>query len=569
MTNDLNRPPITQSGPNWGSYSEIRKLSQELLQISEEENTHINIMLAGNCNMDFLIPAINVNLFSEGITPKFSSATYNNWITETFSNDHKIDYWIIWLSSIGCTKGFTQQLDLDINNIDSACQRIVDNGSKVIVVLPEPNKFESDPFSEDISIRSDQIHDLQERLSKIVTFLSTDHLVRSMGFLRWEAPRYWEQAKLPCHPDAISWVGTELAITISRLFRPKIKAIVVDLDDTLWGGLVGEVGSRGILTDPLGSGRPFLELQRYLKEASRRGIPLAVVSKNDPEQAAKPFVENDEMVLQMSDFVLFEASWNPKFESILKIQQALNIGIESICFIDDSIQERNEARGLLPGLVVPEIPKSPGERVKYLIDLRLFTNPKVSAEDQSRAEFYKREQIPSGKDLEKYLADLEMIATATKIDEENFDRVFSLLHKTNQFNTSLWRPSINELRDFIASKSNYAFCFKLSDRLGEAGITSVLLAEIESGVIRIRSWVVSCRVFNRGFEWAIFNHLTSWAANNDVQDVLFDYEVGPRNAVIDSVFESIGIPKSSVFPYTSPVPLNDLRIPVNMITMIS
>ena len=569
MTNDLNRPPLALSGPNWGSYSELRKLSQELPQISEKGNTHINIMLAGNCNMDFLIPAINLNLFSEGITPKFLSATYDNWITETFSNDHKIDYWIIWLSSIGCTKGFTQQLDLDINNIDSACQRIVDNGSRVIVVLPEPNKFEADPFSEDISIRNDQIHDLQERLSETVTFLSTDHLVRSMGLSRWEAPRYWEQAKLPCHPDAISWVGTELAITISRLFRPKIKAIVVDLDDTLWGGLVGEVGPKGILTDPLGSGRPFLELQRYLKEASRRGIPLSVVSKNDPDEAAKPFVENEEMVLQLTDFVFFEASWNPKFESILKIQQALNIGIESICFIDDSIQERNEARGLLPGLVVPEIPKSPSERVRYLMDLRLFTNPQVSAEDQGRMEFYKREQIPNGEDLERYLSNLEMTSTSINVSEENFDRVFSLLHKTNQFNTSLWRPSINELRDFISNKSNYAFCFKLSDRLGDAGITSVLLAEIESGVIRIRSWVVSCRVFNRGFEWAVFNHLTSWAASKNVENILFDYVVGPRNTIINSVFESIGIPKTLVFPYTASVPLKDLRIPQNMITMIS
>lgn len=567
MANDSTLPPIAQNGPNWGSYSEIRKLSQELRQISEEENTQINIMLAGNCNMDFLIPAINVNLSLEGITPKFFCATYDNWIIETFSNDHKIDYWIIWLSSIGCTKGFTQQLDLDINNIDSACQRIVNNGSKVIVVLPEPNKFESDPFSEDISIRSDQTHGLQERLSKTVTFLSTDHLVRSMGFSKWEAPRYWEQAKLPCHPDAISWVGTELAITISRLFRPKIRAIVVDLDDTLWGGLIGEVGSRGILTDPLGSGRPFLELQRYLKEVSRRGIPLTVVSKNDPNQAAKPFVENDDMVLQMSDFVLFEASWNPKFESILKIQRALNIGIESICFLDDSIQERNEARGLLPGLVVPEIPKSPGERVKYLMDLRLFVNPKVSAEDKGRTDFYKRQQIPTGEDLERYLINLEMISTAMRIGEENFDRAFSLLHKTNQFNTSLWRPSVSELQDFIGNKSNYAFCFKLSDRLGEAGITSVLLAEIESGAVRVRCWVVSCRVFNRGFEWAILNHLIKWATINKAKSVHFDYSVGPRNSIVNSVFDSIGVSIAAGFPYTAPVLLQELRIPENTIRM--
>ena len=554
---------------NWGTYSELRVLSQKMQQYDMNDKTQLRITLAGNCNMDFLIPAMTVNLLSEGIQPIFSTSAYNNWIPETFGNDLKVDIWIIWLSVIGSSRGFTRQIEIDLEEVVSACERIAKNGSKVVLIPPEPGNFEFEPFSEDYKVRTSLVNRLQERLSEIVTFLSIEHLISQMGSVRWHAPRYWEQAKIPCHPDAVSRVGTEIAVTISRLIRPRVKAVVVDLDDTLWGGLLGEVGPEGINTDPTGSGRPYLELQMYLKHLTARGIALSVVSKNDPDQAMRPFKENPEMVLRMEDFVHFEASWNPKYESILKIQNSLKIGIDSICFIDDSIQERNEARGLLPGLIVPEIPNTPSERVNYLLETRLFTNPKISFEDQIRSEFYRREKFPSGGNLEQYLIDLDMSITPFKIGKTNFDRVFSLLHKTNQFNTSLWRPNINELQDLVENKSNYSFCFKLSDRLGDAGITSVLLAERNSDEIRIRSWVVSCRVFSRGFEWAILSHLASWARNKGVQYIATDYQAGPRNGMIKGILESIGIPLLPNMPHAEPVPIADLIIPHHVIKISS
>lgn len=553
--------------PNWGTYLDLKILSQQASLDHKAEGPSLQIMLAGNCNMDFFIPALTVNLSSENLDGTFFTTSYNNWIAETFVQNSKIDIWVIWLSAMGCTNGFTQQLDIDSEEVIAACERISRLGPKVIFIQPEPSIFELEPFSEASKNRTEINKRLTERLSDFVTLLSVEHLFNQVGSSNWFAPRYWEQAKIPCHPNAISQIGTEVAITISRLFKPRIKAIVVDLDDTLWGGLVGEVGPEGISTDPSGLGRPYLELQQYLKQLSKRGIALSVVSKNDPDQAKRPFFENPEMVLKFDDFVHFEASWNPKFESILKIQTSLNIGIDSICFIDDSVQERNEAAGLLPGLVVPDLPAKPGDRVEYLLKTRLFTNPKVSAEDASRSDFYKREKIPTGDNLEKYLTELNMIASAIKINTTNFDRVFSLLHKTNQFNTSLWRPSISELQNVIDEESNYSYCFKLSDRLGDAGITSVLIAERVSNELRVRGWVVSCRVFNRGFEWAIFGHLSSWAMMNGIQFISIEHLDGPRNAMVRQILDLIQTPLLPNMFHTKPVPVSAVNIPRHLIKM--
>ena len=529
---------------SWSSYSEFRLLNQVRNEQDKEHETTLQIMLAGNCNTDFLIPGIAVNLSRDGFGTSFSTTAFNNWIPETFLNSKKIDIWVVWLSVMGATNGMTRGIDIEAAEVAGACRRIIEGGGTVIVIPPEPSVFEDEAFSEDSVERARQVDLLISLLPESAVVLSVEQIFARVGALKWTAPRYWEQAKIPCHPDAMSWVATEVAVTIARLIRPKVKAIIVDLDDTLWGGIVGEVGPEGISIDPAGSGRPYLELQRYLKTMLGRGIALAVVSKNDRDQAMRPFTEVPEMILKMEDFAGFEASWDPKFKSIEKTRQKLNVGIDSICFIDDSIQERNEARHLLPGLIVPELPKSPGERVTYLSRTRLFTTPRITDEDKKRIEFYKRETIPSDDSLDQYLADLEMVMEPLQIDSNNLDRCLELLQKTNQFNSSLWRPSSQDLRGFVEDQSNYSYCFKLSDRLGDAGITSVLLAEKNLDEFCIRGWVVSCRVFSRGFEWAIFDHFLTFLRKLQVENLVIDLKVGPRNAMVKNVLRDLNIDES-------------------------
>jgi FkbH-like protein len=503
----------------------------------------LRIALAGNANLDFLTPGLRVQLAAEGFDAEVRSSAYGNWISETFveAPGSRADIWIIWLSGMGATRGMTERPEIDVASIADATERLLARGARVVFVPPESVAVEDDPFSPFTRWRLALITQLHTQLPAGVVQLSIDHLVRRTGMTSWTATRYWEQAKAPCHPDAATIVGLEIAGVLARMLRPAIRAVAVDLDNTLWGGIVGEVGPEGLDLDPDGAGRPFLELQRLLLDLSDRGIPIGVVSKNDDAQARRPFTERHEMVLELSSLVSFDASWNPKYEALQQFAAKLNIGIDSICFLDDSISERDEARRMLPGLVVPELPESPAHRVEYLLRSRLFTTPIVSEEDRARVEFFKRESTPPPADLDEYLANLDMSLEAVPISTASVDRVLALLHKTNQFNATLWRPTPSELAAFLIQDKRYAYSFRLTDRLGDAGIIAVLLARPRSDVATVEGWVMSCRVFGRGVEWAILDHLSSWLAATGASSVEVPYNRGPRNALVGDVLTTAGL----------------------------
>ena len=418
------------------SYQESVASERALRANGAGSRAALKIVVGGNANLDFMVPALRVGLAGEGFDSAVRAASFGNWISETFTPDDT-DVWVIWLSAMGATRGMTTRLDVDVAAVSSAVGRLIDRGVRVVVVPPEPLIVEEDPFSPFYDWRAALVDDLHRSLPSAAVFLPVEHLVRRVGIDSWTATRYWEQAKAPCHPDAASAVGTEVAVVIARLFKPAIRAVVVDLDDTLWGGLVGEIGPEGLELDPDGLGRSYLEMQQFLQDVSDRGVPIAVVSKNDDDQARRPFNERPEMVLSLDSVVNFAASWRPKYEAIADLAEKLNIGLDSICFLDDSLLERDEARRMLPGLIVPELPAAPGKRVEFLIRSRLFTSPVISDEDRGRVEYYKQSLQAVPENLDGYLESLEMVLEPLVIDHTNRERVLSLLHKTNQFNVTL------------------------------------------------------------------------------------------------------------------------------------
>lgn len=525
------------------SYSEAVKADRALRLDSTLSRTPLRLVLGGNANLDFLMPALRVGLAAEGFEAKIRSSAYGNWISETFEGAAQPaeDVWVIWLSGMGASRGMTERPAFDAAATAAAAERLLAKGVKVVVVHPEPVLAEADPFSPFVAWRRDLIAKLTAALPPGVVQLSVDHLVRQVGMGAWVATRYWEQAKAPCHPDAASAVGSELASVVARMMRPAVRAVAVDLDDTLWGGLVGEVGPEGLDLDPDGTGRPFIELQRFLLDLTDRGIPLAVVSKNEDAVARRPFTERPEMILSLDSFVRFDASWNPKFEAIKALAQQLNIGIDAICFLDDSPKERDEARGMLPGLIVPELPTQPAKRVEHLLQSRLFMTPVVREEDRLRVEFFKRAAVPAPTDLNEYLSSLDMTLEVMRLDASNIDRPLSLLHKTNQFNLTLWRPAPGELVEFVSDSANYAYAFRLKDRVSDAGIISVLLARPEDGRVKMAGWVLSCRVFNRGVEWAAAQHLAQWIEQQGAGPVVAPFAAGPRNGLVTEVLSNLGL----------------------------
>lgn len=550
---------------NWDTYSESLKNLKMLDGRDLENSTPLKIVLGGNANVDFLVPGLTMQLLNEGFNPSISKIVMNSWIQETFNGNQDADSWVIWLSGMGVTQGGIGRFDIDVEELVAATDRLLKSGCSVLIILPEPIALEDDPFSIFAKWRRGLISDLENRLSKDAILISIEHLVVRIGMERWCAPRYWEQAKIPCHPDAATLVGVEIGATLTRLIRPIVKAVAVDLDDTLWGGLVGEVGPEGLNIDAAGTGRSFLAMQRFLLDLTRCGIALAVVSKNEIEQAKRPFNELSEMILRLNDFVMFDATWEPKFNAIERLAKQLNIGVDSICFLDDSEQERSEAKAMIPSLIVPSLPVNPNARVEYLTKSRLFMTPKYSEEDRLRIQFFQRDEIPVGTNLESYLSNLNMEVEALPVVGNSFDRSLSLLHKTNQFNLSLWRPSRNELHNFASHENNYAFAFQLKDRLGDVGITSVLLADSHFDHLTVRAWVVSCRVFSRGFEWAIIDHLSKWLETRSIQTISFDYVEGPRNKMMTDVLAKMGLNSNNLSNFAEQHKVENLVIPNHQI----
>ena len=554
---------------NWDTYSESLKKLKTLDGRDKTNSTPLKIVLGGNANVDFLVPGLTAQLLNEGFNPSISKIVMDGWIQETFNGDREADAWVIWLSGMGVTQGGIGRFDIDVEELLSATNRLLKNGCSVLIILPEPIALEDDPFSIFAKWRRGLVADIENRLPKAAILISIEHLVARIGMERWYASRYWEQAKIPCHPDAATLVGVEIGTTLSRLIRPIVKAVAVDLDNTLWGGLVGEVGPEGIDIDAAGTGRSFLALQRFLLDLTRSGIALAVVSKNDMDQAKRPFNELSEMILRLNNFVMFDASWEPKFKAIERLAKQLNIGVDSICFLDDSEQERSEAKAMIPSLIVPSLPINPSARVEYLTKSRLFMTPKYSEEDRLRIQFFQRDEIPVGTNLEDYLSNLNMEIDALPVIGNSFDRSLSLLHKTNQFNLSLWRPSRNELHNFASHENNYAFAFRLNDRLGDVGITSVLLASSHFDHLTVRAWVVSCRVFGRGFEWAIIDHLSKWLETRSIRTISFDYVEGPRNKMMTDVLAKMGLNPNKLSNLAEQHKVENLVIPNHQIRVKS
>lgn len=530
------------------TYQEATKLDRARKLADATALTPLRVMLAGNANLDFISPALRVQLALEGFDAAVSSAAFGNWISDVLGNGAgtEADVWVIWLTGMGVTRGMTERPEVDVAAIALAIDHLLRRGCRVVFIGPEPTTVEDEPFSTFTHWRQQLNETLSVQLPAPTVQLSVEHLVRRAGMGAWAATRYWEQAKAPCHPDAATSVGVEVAVVIARLFRPAVRAVAVDLDDTLWGGIVGEVGPQGLDLDPDGTGRPFLELQRFLVDLSERGVPIGVVSKNDDDQARRPFTERSEMLLGLETFVRFDASWGPKYEAIRKFAEQLNIGIDSVCFLDDSPKERDEARRLLPGLIVPELAESPAKRVDQLLQSRLFTAPVVSAEDRLRVDFFKRADAPTPADLDGYLDSLDMHLEVVRVGPENAERALSLLHKTNQFNLTLWRPAPAEFSAFTHAETSYAYTFRLRDRVGDAGIIAVLLASVEDGVASMAGWVMSCRVFSRGVEWAAADHFARWLKARGIRQVIAPLTIGPRNAMVGDVLGRLGLESTSI-----------------------
>lgn len=366
------------------------------------------------------------------------------------------------------------------------------------------------------------------------------------GIYRWFDMRFWYLARQPVSFDCLVPYVRSLAQLIGALRGASAKCVVIDLDNTLWGGVVGDDGPERIVIgegDP--QGEAYAAFQRYLLQLRQRGVMLAVCSKNDARTAEAPFVMRPEMVLRRKDFVAFHANWRPKSENIRDIAAALNIGLDAIVFVDDNPAEREEVRQALPDVRIVEPGEDPSGYALALDRTGWLDAVTLTAEDRMRSAMVDansqrtRLRHETG-DYDTYLRSLEQRAVIVPFEERYLDRITQLTNKTNQFNLTTRRMTRAELAAWAAAPDRLTACARLADRFGDNGLISVFAAHADGDDLWIDLWLMSCRVFNRGLEHLLCNHVVERAAAMGMRRAHGVFLPTARNGIVREHYAAMG-----------------------------
>jgi len=366
-----------------------------------------------------------------------------------------------------------------------------------------------------------------------------------VGLDRWHDRLAWFSYKYALSHEAIPFLADSVASLVRALSGRTRKALVLDLDNTLWGGVISEDGLQGI---QIGRETPeaeaYTDFQEYVKRLQERGIVLAFCSKNDEVQALEGFNHPDS-VLAVGDFAAFQANWQPKHENLQRIAKDLSLGIDSMVFADDNPMERHLVRTHEPSVAVPEMGSDIIRFVDIIDKSGLFEVVSISQEDMQRCAFYADNGARKGlearfEDYGAFLASLEMVAEIRPFAPVYLDRICQLTNKSNQFNVTTRRCTLAEIEAMAGDPQWVTRYGRLKDKFGDNGLVSILAAHKEAGLLRIDLWLMSCRVLKRGMEEAIFDQLVEAAAECGATRIVGQYLPTAKNGMVKDLFQQMG-----------------------------
>lgn len=383
-----------------------------------------------------------------------------------------------------------------------------------------------------------------------VLVCDVESIASYVGRKHWYDDRLWNMTKAFCQLEYLPLVAQALVEIVLSTMGRIVKCVILDLDNTLWGGVVGDDGALGIAVGAHGDGEAFYHFQSYLLSLKNRGILLAVCSKNNHDNAVQPFLENPDMVLKRDDITVFVANWDNKADNIRKIRDTLEIGLDSMVFLDDNPFERNLVREFLPDVIVPELPEDPADYVRAVSELNLFETTSFSAEDVARSGLYKqeadrRELQSTYSNIDDYLKSLDMKIEVARFDKPKIARIAQLIQRSNQFNLTTHRHSEAECERMMLDQE---FCLplygSLSDRFGDHGLISIVILNVKPDVLEIGDWLMSCRVLARGVEHYMMTRVVAFAKEKGLPLITGEYIPSPKNAMVKDFFTQFGFEKA-------------------------
>jgi FkbH-like protein len=373
-----------------------------------------------------------------------------------------------------------------------------------------------------------------------------EFLANRLGGLAARDERAWFESKQPCSSALLVELAREVSQLIFSLKRAPKKVLVLDLDNTLWGGVVADDGLEGIeLGDTSPRGEAFKAFQKYIASLKQRGVLLAVCSKNDLDKAQEPFQKHPEMVLRLDDIVSFKANWEPKSENIRAMAPELNLGLDSFVFVDDNPAEIEIVRQFVPEVTTILLGPDPSDYVAQLADCRLFEPRSITSEDTERTNQYRSDAqrknlAASVTDMDAYLTSLEMESTISEFLPVDVPRLSQLINKSNQFNLTTHRRSEAEVIAVMNDKNFAGFSVRLKDRFGDHGLISIVIGEKVGDTLRIDTWLMSCRVLKRGVEEEVLNELVRLAKWKNCTRLEGIFLPTPKNEMVRDFYGKMG-----------------------------
>lgn len=380
---------------------------------------------------------------------------------------------------------------------------------------------------------------------KKILINDVNSIASTMGLDRFHDAGRWFSYKLICTPAGSMAMANSIAAIIAGIYGRSRKCLVLDLDNTLWGGVIGDDGPEGI---KIGKETPEAEaysaFQQYCLALKARGVVLAACSKNSEAIAKQGFAHPD-AILKLSDFASFRVNWEPKHENVKAIAEDLNLGLDSLVFVDDNPAEREIVSAQLPMVAVPDVGSDVANFIRILDQARYFEPISLSNEDLERANQYESNGLRRAEQrrfasYDEYLESLEMSAEIATFTTIYFERITQLINKTNQFNLTTRRYTLAEIEGIAADASYVTLYGKLKDKFGDNGLVSVIIGRREGQILHVDLWLMSCRVLQRDMELAMLDALIAACRQRNISEIRGYYVPTNRNGLVRGHYESLG-----------------------------
>jgi FkbH-like protein len=426
------------------------------------------------------------------------------------------------------------------------------SGAEIIMtnfMLParhDPGPYRSRTLGSDWTFRKWVNLELGLKAPPYLHICDLEFLSYRQGGLNARDERAWFESKQPCSPALLAELAREAAHMLGALRRPAKKVLALDLDNTLWGGVVGDDGLEGIeLGDTSARGEAFKAFQKYLASLKHRGVLLAVCSKNDPAKAVEVFEKHPEMILRMEDLVSFKANWEPKSDNLRQMALELNLGLDSFVFVDDNPAEIEIVRQFTPEVATILLGPDCSTYVAQLQDCRFFEPRNITSEDaqrtgQYRSEAQRNELMGKLADMDSYLESLAMEAVISEFTPADVPRLAQLINKSNQFNLTTRRMTEADVVTVMNERDGVAFSARLKDRFGDHGLISIVIGRKTGRTMIIDTWLMSCRVLKRQVEELVLNELARLALLRGCDRLQGIYLPTAKNSMVRDFYARMG-----------------------------